>query len=135
VRPARALSDAPIVASVLSPARELWSQTRSPSLANMLPASEMLLRLRPGQALKVFQEYMEITTRAYTETRLDIDRPEVIVRPEVWRVGLLDEPSVAEMTELGIRAMNKALPGLRAQFSLPGRVSRMMRRVQAGGRR
>jgi NTE family protein len=135
VRPVRALLDAPVVASVLSPARELWKEARSPSLAAMLPASEMLLRLRPGQALKVFQEYMEISARTYTETRLEIDRPEVIVRPEVWRVGLLDEPSVAEMTEIGIRAMNKALPQLRAQFSLPGRVSRMLLRARAGGKR
>jgi hypothetical protein len=94
----------------------------------------MLLRLRPGQALKVFQEYMEITARTFAEMRLEIDRPEVIVRPEVWRVGLLDEPPVSEMTELGIRAMNKALPGLRAQFTLPGRVSRLVRRIQSGGR-
>jgi len=134
VRPARSLLNAPVVASVLSPGREMWCEARSPSLATMLPASEMLLRLRPGQALKVFQEYMEITARTFAETRLEIDRPEVIVRPEVWRVGLLDEPRVSEMTELGIRAMNKALPGLRAQFTLTGRVSRMVRRIQSGGR-
>ncbi len=92
-------------------------------------------RLRPGQALKVFQEYMEITARTFTETRLEIDHPEVIVRPEVWRVGLLDDPSVAEMTELGTRAMKKALPRLRAQFSFSGRVSRMLRQVQVAARR
>jgi NTE family protein len=135
VRPARELLRAPIVASVLSPARALWREAHSPSLAAMLPASEMLMRLRPGQALKVFQEYMEITARTFTETRLEIDHPEVIVRPEVWRVGLLDEPSVSEMTELGIRAMNKALPCLRAQFSISGRVSRILRQVQAGAGR
>lgn len=135
VRPARALLRAPVVASVLSPARELWRDARSPSLAVRLPASEMLMRLRPGQALKVFQEYMEITTRTFTETRLEIDRPEVIVRPEVWRVGLLDEPSVPEMTEIGMRAMNKALPGVRAQFSLLGRATRMLRRLQADASR
>jgi len=134
VRPARSLLNAPVVASVLSPGREMWSEARSPSLSAMLPASQMLLRLRPGQAFKVFQEYMEITARTFAETRLEIDRPEVIVRPEVWRVGLLDEPPVSEMTELGIRAMNKALPVLRAQFTLPGRVSRMVRRIQSGGR-
>ena len=118
VRPARELGGSPVVASVLSPARGQWSENRSPSLAARLPGVDMLMRLRPGQALMVFQEYMEIASRTYTETRLEIDRPEVIVRPAVWQVGLLDDPSADEMSALGERAMESMLPALREQFSL-----------------
>ena len=127
VRPARALSGAPVVACVLSPGRELWGETRSPSVTGMLPGVEVLMRLRPGQALKVFQEYMEIASRTYTEARLELDQPEVIVRPEVWRVGLLDEPPVTEMVAVGARAMERALPDLRLEFSLGRRLARRLR--------
>jgi len=127
VRPARALSGAPVVASVLSPSRELWGEARSPSVAGMLPGVDVLMRLRPGQAFKVFQEYMEITSRTYTETRLEVDRPDVIVRPEVWRVGLFDEPPVAEMAAIGARAMEQALPDLRHEFSIARRLARRLR--------
>jgi len=128
VRPVRALSSAPVVAAVLSPAREAWREAHSPGLARMLPAAQVLFRLRPGQAIQVFSDYMELTSRTYVETRLEIDRPEIIVRPEVWRVGLFDEPSVADMVGIGERAMEQQLGALRAQFSLPKRLSRMVRR-------
>jgi NTE family protein len=134
VRPARALSGAPVVAAVLSPAREMWREARGPGLAGMLPAAQVLFRLRPGQAIQVFQDYMELTSRTYTETRLEIDRPEVIVRPEVWRVGLFDEPSVADMIGIGEKAMEQELSLLREQFSLPRRLARMVRRAP-GARR
>jgi NTE family protein len=134
VRPARALAGAPVVAAVLSPARESWGEARGPGLAGMLPAAQMLLRLRPGQAIQVFQEYMELTSRTYTETRVEIDRPEVIVRPEVWRVGLFDEPSVADMIGIGEQAMEQQLPLLREQFSLPRRLARLVRRTPGSPR-
>lgn len=132
VRPVRQLGGSPVVASVLSPARRQWSENRSPSLAARLPGVEMLMRLRPGQALMVFQEYMEIASRTYTETRLEIDRPEVIVRPAVWQVGLLDDPSADEMSALGERAMESMLPALREQFSLSRRVARALRPALGG---
>jgi NTE family protein len=93
----------------------------------MLPGVDVLMRLRPGQAFKVFQEYMEITSRTYTETRLEVDRPDVIVRPEVWRIGLFDEPPVAEMAAIGARAMEQALPDLRHEFSIARRLARRLR--------
>ena len=52
VRPVRALSGAPVVAAVLSPARESWREARGPGLAGMLPAAQVLFRLRPGQAIQ-----------------------------------------------------------------------------------
>lgn len=132
VRPARLLAGSPVVASVLSPARGQWSENRSPSLAARLPGVEMLMRLRPGQALMVFQEYMEIASRTYTETRLEIDNPEVIVRPAVWRVGLLDDPSADEMSALGERAMEGMLASLREQFTIGRRLGRTLRGALGG---
>jgi NTE family protein len=128
VRPVRALSSAPVVAAVLSPTRDSWREARSPGLVGMLPVAQVLFRLRPGQAIQVFSDYMELTSRTYVETRLELDRPEVIVRPEVWRVGLFDEPSVADMIRIGERAMEQQLALLRQQFSLPRRLARMVRR-------
>jgi NTE family protein len=128
VRPVRALSAAPVVAAVLSPSRESWREARGPGLAGMLPVGQILFRLRPGQAIQVFSDYMELASRTYLETRLELDRPEVVVRPEVWRVGLFDEPSVAEMIGIGERAMEQQLGSLREQFSLARRLTRIVSR-------
>ncbi len=86
----------------------------------------MLSRLRPGKALQIFMEFMEMSGRMFTEQRLLLDRPEVVVRPEVWRVGLLEEVPVSAMAKLGEQAMQAALPQLRAQFTPTRRLGRRL---------
>jgi NTE family protein len=124
VAPVRRLHPAPVVAVALSPSPERWQETRSPNPLAALPVLGMLTRLRPSQAFQVFMRTMEIVLRTYTEVRLQLDRPEVIVRPEVWGIGLFEEASAAEMAKLGGTAMVAALPALRSQFTAAARFRR-----------
>ncbi len=135
VRSARDLFDGPVIAVALSPAPGRWSETRSPSPLGDLPGLEMLARLRPGQALKVFMESSEIMLRTYTELRLELDRPEVIVRPEVWNVGLLQETSVPVMVAKGEAAMESALEQAREQFQGARRLNRTLRAIFSSRRK
>lgn len=127
VLPARSLSAQPVVAVVLSPAAERWPETRSPSLMEALPWAQVVGRLRVVQAIEVFQQTLEITFRMHTELRLSLDKPEVLVRPDVWDVGLFDDPSLDYMIEKGEQAMMEALPALRAQFAWHRRFGRWLR--------
>jgi len=127
VRPARALFTGPVVAVALSPAREEWADSRSPNPLASLPILDMFIRLRPGEALKVFLRTTEILMRMYTELRLELDRPDIIIRPRVSHIGMFDRPSAADMCKLGESATELILPQLRAEFGAGRRLARSLR--------
>ncbi len=91
-------------------------------------AAEVILsritRLKVAQAFEIFLRGIEIGMSSITEMRLAIDRPEVIVRPEVGKIGYLDPVFVPDVVKLGEQAMEAALPELRRAVGLVGRVSR-----------
>ncbi len=125
VAPARALCNLPTVAVVLSPRREDWPAEPAGSVLEQVPLLQMVSRLRPAQALRVFVRSLEISGRYFTELRLEMDKPEVIIRPKVSHIGLLDdEPSVSGIVALGEEAAEQALPEIRAQFSIAKRLGR-----------
>jgi NTE family protein len=124
VRAARALGGGPVVAVALSPAPEEWSQCPPANPLQGLPVLGALTRLRTGEALKVLLRTVEICSRAYLETRLQLDRPEVIVRPRVADIGLFDQPSISNMVGIGAAAMEAALPTLKAESMPLRRVAR-----------
>jgi NTE family protein len=126
VRAARNLYRAPVVASVLSPPQEEWADRPSPSPLTPLPVFDLLARIRPGRALQIFVRSMEISERSFTELRLHVDRPEVIIRPDVAHIALLDAPDVEEVAKLGEQAAVAALPALRAQFTFWRRLLRWL---------
>jgi NTE family protein len=124
VRPARDLFPGPVVAVALSPPRAEWADTGSPNPLASIPIVDMFTRLRPGEALRVFLRTTEILMRMYTELCLELDQPEVIIRPRVSHIGMFDQPSAAEMCELGERAAERCIPQLKAEFRLGRRIGR-----------
>jgi NTE family protein len=131
VAPARALCNLTTVAVVLSPRREDWQSDPADSVLEQLPWLQMVSRLRPAQALRVFVRSQEISSRYFTELRLEIDKPDVIIRPKVSHIGMLDdEPSVSAIVALGEEAAEEALPEVRAQFTLGKRLGRRIRSVR-----
>jgi NTE family protein len=124
VRPARSLFPGPVVAVALSPPREEWAESDSPNPLASIPIIDMFTRLRPGEALRVFLRTTEILMRMYTEICLELDKPEVIIRPRVSHIGMFDQPSAAEMCELGEQAAEEAIPRLKDEFKLGRRLGR-----------
>jgi NTE family protein len=132
VRPARALFEGPVVAVVLSPERSQWRTAEAaPSPLMALPMFDLFSRLRPGQALQVFLSASEITLRVYTEILLERDKPDVIIRPSVWHIGLLDQPDPAEVVALGTAAAERALDDLEACCKAWHGLGAQLRRLMA----
>ena len=127
VQPLREMHPGPVVAVVLSPEQSRWGQTRSPSLLSDLPVVNFVSRLRPIRALEILQQSLEITQRMHTELHLQIDRPEIIWRPDVWEVGLFDSPSLDKVTAAGEAVAVTGMPALRAQFAVHRRLLRWIR--------
>lgn len=103
----------PVAAVVLSPQITQWTQVNQPRLLNSLPVlARYLARLRVAQALNVFMRAIDISGAMMTELLLEVERPDVIIRPDVGEYGLLDSVDVAEVARTGQQAAEKALPEL-----------------------
>ncbi len=127
----------PVVAVALNPKQSEWDHipefnlTPPVSFPIPTPIIEGFARLRVGQSLRIFLHSMDITSRMLTEMRLEIDRPEVIIRPNVHQYGMLDQVNPDEVVEAGYRAAAAAIPEIRKSLSLTNRLLRSLRRPPA----
>jgi NTE family protein len=116
---------APVVAVVLSPPRAEWVRPTPPRLLASLPfLSDYLTRHRIAQALNIFLRSIDLAGAELTELRLQIDRPEVVIRPDVPHIGFLDSVPVTDVIRLGEQAAERALPDLERALSWQGRLAR-----------
>jgi len=77
------------------------------------PIVERLTHLRLAQAFNIFLQSTEVSSRALTELRLKVDAPEVVIRPDVSGIGLLEKVDVHHLVQLGEQAAEAALPDLK----------------------
>ena len=105
----------PTVAVVLTPLLGQERTLQSLWFPSRIPASiiERLTHLRLAQALNIYIQATDAGARMLTELRLKLDNPDVIVRPDVEVVGLLDTVDVHKIIQLGEEAMDAALPDLK----------------------
>jgi NTE family protein len=132
VMPARSLApQLPVVAVVLtapigSPAQS-WTIPMPPYVPRTLMMR--LSKMRYAQAWDTFMRSIDIMGRAVTQYRLEVDRPDAIIRPRVDGIETLDQVDVHAVVRKGEEAVEEALPELK-------RLSRWRKRFQRviGGR-
>ena len=121
VVPARMLAPRlPVVAVVLTQPMGVPPQTwRLPFerywIGRMV--SRVLSKTRYDSVWDIFSRSLDITSRAVTQYRLEMDRPEVIIRPQVYDIDTLDLVDVHEVAKRGEEAVEAALPQLRSLFT------------------
>lgn len=122
VAPARSLApQVPVVAVVLTIQMGVPAQTWNIPLPEYLPL-QLIARvgkMRYGQAL-------DMVTRAVTEYRLEVDKPDIIIRPQVNDIDTLDRVDVHEVVRKGEEAVDAVLPELKSLFKWRKRLSRMI---------
>lgn len=125
VAPARMLAPRlPVVAVVLTLPMGIPAQSWGLPLNKYWPArilSSLLSRMRYASVWDVFSRSMDITSRAITQYRLEVDQPDVIIRPQVNDIDTLDIVDVREVAKRGEAAAAAALPQLRSLFTLRNR--------------
>lgn len=108
--------DLPIVAICLSPEPAKWSELTSfrlpVSTSIMAPIVDQINKMRIGQAVQIFLRSLEITDRMLAEIRMQNEKPDAIVRPDVERFGILDNVNPTELMEEGAKAMEAKLPDI-----------------------
>jgi NTE family protein len=114
----------PVVAVVLDSMVEAGSDLSSLPLPVLVPAPlvERLTRTRVAQAFNIFLQSVDVGSRKLAEMRLRLDDPEVIIRPNVSGIGLLDNVNVHKVIRLGEIATDIALPKLKRAVAWPSRI-------------
>jgi NTE family protein len=123
----------PVLAVVLSDPLGSPTHSWSVPVPAMIPRPilDRIARLSFAQAYDVFMSSVEIGNRAVTEYRLNVDKPEVVIRPAVSDIRLLEHVNVSEVARLGEEAVEAALPVLRSKSTWRRSISQIL----FGGRR
>lgn len=124
---ARFLSpDLPVVAVVLNDPMDKPVRGYSIPVPGILPKTiaERLARISLAQSLDIFLRSVDVSSRAVSHLRLELDKPEVIVRPNVHHISLLDQVVVADVAQLGEDALVEVLPQLKRAVSWQSRLGR-----------
>lgn len=135
VRLARLLApNLPVIAVVLNPDRDQWDQLPQFNITSPVPLPiptqiiEGFARMRVGRALQIFVQSIDITARMLTELRLEVDQPEVIIRPAVHQYGMLDSIDPHILYQAGVEAAQAEMPRIQRETSWSSTVFRIMRR-------
>lgn len=121
----------PVVAVVLSASPEVNNNLFSVPMPQVIPNAllERLSQLRFTQAMHVFMQSIDIGQRVITELRLKLDEPDIIIRPGVEHIALLDRVDVSEIARLGEVATEGVLDELQRETSWS---SRLRRKISSG---
>lgn len=124
---ARSLApDLPVVAVTLNEALGAPARTWSMPMPSYVPRPimERLSRMSYAQAFDIFLRSLDIMDRAVAQYRLEADKPEVIVRPAVHDIEMLEKVDVHAVAQLGEDALELVLPQLKKEVSWARRVER-----------
>jgi NTE family protein len=88
------------------------------------PLARQISHLRITKALDTFMRSLEIGGRQIAELRFQIEKPDVIIRPEVEDIGILQDVDVRQVALLGERAAREKLPEIRSAAGLSARLRR-----------
>ncbi len=128
VRAARALAPGlPVVAVPLLPPLDQPSTPMTVPLAVPPQIAEQINRLSLAQALNIFIEAVDIGQREMTELRLRADQPDVLIRPAVGHINMLDRVDVNKVSRIGEQAAQAELHNLRQAISWQARLARGVR--------
>ncbi|MEA2008330.1 MAG: patatin-like phospholipase family protein, partial [Chloroflexota bacterium] len=114
----------PIVAVTLSPPPGEWGELPLPKIFPKTPILQPIARLRVAQAFDVFVRSLDMGMYMLAHTRLELEKPDVIIRPQVGDIGTLDKVDVVDIAARGDAAIEEVLPQLHRAVDWRGKVRR-----------
>ncbi len=117
----------PVVAVVLSPPVDGWIGYKQPRWFSGLPfLSERLARMRQTQALNIFLRSIDIGGALLTELRLEAERPDVVLRPQVPDLGLFDPVDIDKIMLVGEQSVECMVAELSKVVSWKAQLARRL---------
>ena len=115
----------PVIAVALSSSLSPAALYHLPvSFSSVVPEyiTRRITRMNVAQAMNIFLQSVDMSNRAITELRLKSEPPDLIIRPAVEEIGLLDQVIVADVARLGEEAVEACLPELARIKRRPNRI-------------
>jgi NTE family protein len=123
----------PVVAVVLTPEPAGWSHMPSPSIESVTsmpwPLAETFSKLKFAQAMNIFTRSIDISSRMLAELRLQIDKPEVIIRPKIDHYSILEKVNTEEVIRMGEQAADDAMDDIMKALDWTKAISRRFRKI------
>jgi NTE family protein len=118
----------PVVAVILDLMNDTANSFSSIPLPVPVPPQIVarLTRTRVAQAFNIFLQSVDVGSRALAEMRLRIDNPEVVIRPDVNGIGLLDVVDIHRVVQKGEEATVAALLDLQRAVAWQNRLRRRL---------
>lgn len=130
----------PVVAVALSKPPRPGEEMPTPDVLEPVPIIRHATSFRWGQAINIFIRSIFVSGALITEHHLAAEKPEVVIRPDVHAISLLDQPDVPEVVKLGEQAAEQALPEIKRHLHWRRQLIRrvglgsVMRRLSRNGR-
>ena len=123
--------DYPTIAVSLSVPPGEWSDSAKIGVPSYVPIPDFIAhqfnQLRLNQAIKIFIDSNDIMSNTIAELRLKIEKPDVILRPEIYKYSIIDKVDVDEAIAYGEQAVVRSLKEIENAFSASKRVNRWLR--------
>jgi len=127
VAPARSLAPKlPVIAVSLNDPIGTAAQPWIIPIPGFMPQSivERITKSRIAQAMDVILLSFDIVSRAVSQYRLEVDRPEIIIRPMVSDIDTLSQVDIHVVARRGEEAVEAILPELNNLFAWHNRLRR-----------
>jgi DNA/RNA endonuclease G (NUC1) len=90
------------------------------------PLMDRLAHLSYARAFDIFLRSLDIVDRALAEYRLEVDKPEFVIRPAVQHIELFSKVDVRAVTKLGEQAAEAVLAEMKKYFAWRSRLRRAL---------
>jgi len=130
--------DLPVVAVNLIPPLDRWPETPRMDIPPFVPIPQFIIdqlnQFRLGQAMHVFINSMEIMMNMVTELRIKVDKPDILIRPDVFNYTMFSKVEVDTMVKIGEDAVKRHADELTKMFGIANRASRWLRVAKKPGK-
>ncbi len=128
----------PVIAVNLVPPLEKWPETPRMDIPPFVPVPQFVVdqlnQFRLGKALHIYLNSMEIMMNMVAELKLKVDKPDIIIRPDVIHYTMFEKVDVDEMVKLGEEAVIRKADDLKDIFAFSNRFNRWFRVAQKPGK-
>jgi len=130
--------DTPVVAINLIPPLDKWPESPKMYIPPFVPIPQFIVnqlnQFRLSQAMHVFINSMEIMMNLVAELKLKVDKPDVLICPDVFSYTMFDKVDVDDMVKIGEEAVKRSADELNKLFDVRSRVSRWLRVAKKPGK-
>lgn len=122
------MPDLPVFAVGLTPPMDEWPNVPRLDIPPYIPIPHFMVdqlnQFRLGQAMHVFIDSMEIMVNTVAELRLKLEKPDVILRPNVHKFTMFDKVDPDEMIRLGEQSVLESIDKIDSVFRVSSKMNR-----------